>query len=121
MESLLTKALEFSNYKQSLAIQRKALKEKVDAKLTFGFNGGIFKINRELINFVQFLIDQDRSTDVVLIDANDNPVLVNDLSKFKDEIFDRYFTSTNEYYQEYEMIKKARSVEALVDLWKKAA
>jgi len=38
------------------------------------------------------------------------------LSKFKDEIFDRYFTATNEYYQEYEVIKKARSVEALVDL-----
>jgi hypothetical protein len=29
-----------------------------------------------------------------------------------------YFEITYEYYQEYEKIKKSRSVEKLVDLWK---
>lgn len=116
MESLLKKALEFSNYKQTLNIQRKTLKERVDAKLTIGHNGGIFKVDRSLITFVQFLIDQGRTTDVPLLDANENPVLVADLSSFRDEILDRYFTATYEYYQEYEKIKKSRSVESLVNL-----
>lgn len=116
MESLLKKALEFSNYKQTLNIQRKTLKERVDAKLTIGHNGGIFKVDRSLITFVQFLIDQGRTTDVPLLDANENPVLVADLSAFRDEILDRYFTATYEYYQEYEKIKKSRSVESLVNL-----
>ena len=116
METLLKQALEFSNYKQSLAIQRKTLKERIDGRLTFGHNGGIFKIDRNLISFVQFLIEQERTTDVVLLDVNENPILISDLKSFKDEILDRYFTSTNEYYQEYEKIRKSRSVEKLVDL-----
>lgn len=116
MESLLKKALEFSNYKQTLNIQRKTLKERVDAKLTIGHNGGIFKVDRSLITFVQFLIDQGRTTDVPLLDSNENPVLVTDLMSFRDEILDRYFTATYEYYQEYEKIKKSRSVESLVNL-----
>ena len=116
MESLLKKALEFSNYKQTLNIQRKTLKERVDAKLTIGYNGGIFKVDRSLITFVQFLIDQERVTDVPLLDANENPVLIADLTAFRDEILDRYFTATYEYYQDYEKIKKSRSVESLVNL-----
>jgi hypothetical protein len=116
MDTLLNKALEFSNYKQTLAVQRKILKEKVDARLTFGYSGGIFKIDRSLICFIQFLIDQERIKDVVLLDINENPVLIEDLLIFRDEILDRYFTSTNEYYQEYEKIRKSRTVEKLVDL-----
>ena len=116
METLLKQALEFSNYKRSLSVQRKTLKERIDARLTFGHNGGIFKIDRSLVVFVQFLIDQERITDVVLLDTNENPILIPDLKSFRDEILDRYFTSTNEYYQEYEKIRKSRSVEKLVDL-----
>lgn len=116
MDALLAKALDFSNYKQTLVIQRKTLKEKVDAKLTFGYNGGIFKIERELISFVQFLISQGRETDVPMLDSNDNPVLIKDLSAFRDEILDRYFTVIYEYYEDYEKLKKSRTVEKLVDL-----
>ena len=49
MEAQLQQALDFSNYRQTLAVQRKTLKEKIDAKLTYGYNGGIFKIDRSLI------------------------------------------------------------------------
>ena len=86
MDDRLSKALEFANYRQTLAIQRKTLKEKINAKLTYGHSGGLFKINRELIVFVQMLIDQGRIENVPLIDENGNPVLVADLQIFKDEI-----------------------------------
>jgi hypothetical protein len=116
MEALLANALEFSNYKQTLSIQRKTLKERINAKLTFGHNGGIFKIDQTLISFVQFLISQERNVNVPLIDSNDNPVLIANLTVFRDEILDRYFTATYEYHEEYEKLKKSRSVEALIDL-----
>jgi hypothetical protein len=116
MEDQLQKALDFSNYRQSFAIQRKVLKEKIDAKLTYGINGGIFKIDRSLITFVQMLIEQERTSGVPLLDANDNPILIEDLNSFKDEILDRYFTATSEYYEQYQNLKKSRSVEKLVDL-----
>ena len=116
MDDRLSKALEFANYRQTLAIQRKTLKEKIAAKLTYGHAGGLFKINRELIVFVQMLIDQDRTENVPFIDENGNPVLVADLQAFKDEIIDRYFTATYEYYEDYQKIKSSRTVEKLLDL-----
>lgn len=116
MDEQLKKALEFSNYRQTLSIQRKLLKEKLESKLTFGYSGGIFHINQNLICFVQLCIDQGRVNGIPLIDLNGNPVLVEDLQKFKDEIFDRYFSATFEYLNEYEKLKKSRTVEKLVDL-----
>lgn len=116
MEDQLKRALEFSNYRQTFSIQRKSLKEKIDAKLTYGHNGGIFKIDRGLITFVQMLIDQGRTSGVPLIDANENPILIEDLTSFKDEILDRYYTSTLEYFEQYQKLKKARSVDKLIDL-----
>jgi hypothetical protein len=95
MQEEFKKALDFSNYRQTFSIQRKSLKEKIDAKLTYGINGGIFKINRELLNFVEMLIYKDRSENVVILDVNENPILIQDLLSFREEIFDRYFTATN--------------------------
>jgi len=115
MDDRLKKALEFSNYRHTLSVQRKTLKEKINAKLTYGVNGGIFKIDRNLLVFVQMLLDQGRTGGVPLVDLNENPILIDDLGKFRDEIFDRYFSSTLEYYQEYQELKKKRSVKNLVD------
>lgn len=116
MDDRLKQALDFANYNQTLTIQRKTLKEKMAAKLTYGFNGGIFKIDQTLLSFVSILCSQGRTTGVVLLDANENPILIDDLESFKNEIFDRYFTMTFEYQEEYNHIKKSRSVEKLIDL-----
>jgi hypothetical protein len=116
MDDQLKTALDFANYRQTFSIQRKTLKEKIDAKLTFGHNGGIFKIDRSLITFVQMLIDQGRTSGVPLIDSNENPILVDNLESFRDEILDRYYTSTLEYFEQYQALKKSRSVEKLLDL-----
>jgi len=116
MDERLSKALDFANYRQTLAIQRKTLKEKIDAKLTYGHSGGLFKIDRELIVFAQMLIDQGRVENVPLIDENGNPVLIANLQEFKDEIIDRYFTATYEYYESYQKIKTSRTVEKLLEV-----
>jgi hypothetical protein len=116
MDAQLKQALDFANYRQTLSIQKRTLKEKIEAKLTYGYNGGIFKIDRILIVFVQMLIDQGRTHGVPLLDINDNPIMVEDLEIFKDEIVDRYFTSTLEDYEQFENLKKSRSVEKLLDL-----
>jgi len=115
MDPRLSQALEFSNYRQTLALNRKILKEKIDAKLTYGYNGGLFKIDRNLITFSQFLIDQERIENVPIIDDNGNPILIPNVHEFKNEITERYFTVAFEYYGEYQKIKDSRSVEKLID------
>lgn len=116
MDDRLKNALDFSNYRQTLAVQRKTLKEKMQARLTYGCNGGIFKIDQSLLTFVSMLCAEGRTTGVILLDVNENPVIIEDLVKFKEEIFDRFFSVSFEYQEEYDKIKKSRSVEKLVDL-----
>ena len=116
MDDRIQTALDFSKYRQTLAIQRKLLKEKLQARLTYGAEGGIFHIDKSLISFVQLCIDQGRVSNIPLIDSNENPVLINDLVQFRDEIFDRYFSASFQYMSEYDAIKKSRTVEKLVDL-----
>jgi hypothetical protein len=114
MQEQFKKALEFANYQQTFSIQRKTLKEKIEAKLTYGFNNGLFRIDQSLLTFVEILCTKGRTTGVVILDVNENPVLIDDLEKFKDEIFSRYFETTNEYFEEYQILKKSRSVEKIL-------
>ena len=115
MDERLKSALEFSNFKQSFSIKQKTLREKIDANLTYGHNGGLFKIDRALLTFVQSLCQTGRIENVIILDNNENPVMIENLESFKDEIFDRYFSSTNEYYNEFQKLKTSRSVERLLD------
>jgi len=114
MDKTLQNALDFANYQQTFSIQRKTLKEKINAKLTYGINGGVFRISRELMVFVDSLCNNGRTSGVVLLDSNDSPILIDNLETFKDEIFSRYFESTNEYYEQFQTLKKSRSVEKLL-------
>ena len=115
MDTKLEKSLDFSNYKKAFAVNREVLKEKLESKLIYGFAGGIFRIDQNLLTFVQMMIDQDRKTGVPIIDSNGNPILIADLLKFQGEIFDRYFEATLDYFHEFNKIKKSRTVEKLVD------
>jgi hypothetical protein len=51
----------------------------------------------------------------VILDSNENPILIDDLEKFRDEIFSRYFEATYEYAESYQTLKKSRSVEKLLE------
>ena len=114
MDQQLKAALDFSNYQQTFSIQKKVLKERITAKLTYGFNSGLFRIDRNLLTFVDMLCAKGRTSGVVLLDVNENPILVDDLEAFREELFQRYFEATNEYFDQYQKIKKSRSVEKLI-------
>jgi hypothetical protein len=114
MDDRLKKALEFSNYQYNLTNQRKILREKFSSRLIYGYAGGIFTVDQQLISFVQFLISQGKSKDIPLIDSNQNPILIDNLESFLSEILSIYFSAVLEYYNEYEKIKKSRTVEKLI-------
>jgi len=115
MTSKLTKALEFSNYRQTLNIQHNNLKSKVQTLLTYSINGGSFNIDLPLITFVEMLSKKENDS-VVLLDVYNNPIEITDLKDFLEEILSRYFEATNEYYAEYSKLKQSRKVHKLVDL-----
>ena len=55
-------------------------------------------------------------SNAILLDVYNNPIKIDDLEKFLEEILSRYFEAVNEYHAEYTKLKKARKVHKLIDL-----
>jgi len=118
MDERLQKALDHSNYMITLNNQKRLLKEQYQENLVYYFNGGQFTVTQQLISFCQSLVSMDQDS-TILIDDNDLPIAVDDVSKFTNEILSKYFESSNSYLVEYNKLKKNRSVESIMDLWPK--
>ena len=84
MEDRLRRALEFSNYRQTLHIQRENVKQRYNSQLQLITNGGIFYADRELISFVQSLIDT-KNDSAIIIDSKNNPINIENLKEFIEE------------------------------------
>lgn len=115
MDERLEKALDFSNYMVTLNSQKRVLKEKFREQTVFYHLGGQFTVNKQLMTFVSMLIEQGNDEDIVLVDDNETPIMVKDLTDSQSEILNTYFTAANEYHAEYEKLRKNRSVEKLVE------
>jgi len=113
MDPKLARALEFSQYRETLNNQMQALKSQVEVKLMHSINGGTFRVSPELITFVDLLIAKGQS-ETVLLDINNTPIKIADLADFSTDILSRYHEVTNDYLTQYENIRKARSVTKIV-------
>jgi hypothetical protein len=114
MDPRLEKALEFSNYMTTLSNQRRLLHEKYLENSVHYLNGGKFTVNKELINFCNMLVSRSQDS-IILVDDNNTPVEVQDLEKFLDDITDIYFTTTQEYFVEFNKLKTNRTIQGLID------
>ena len=115
MEERLEKALEFANYRQTLNNQIQKLKIRSEGMLTIAKNGGNFTINRDFINFLDYTV-RNQIKAVVLLDNNSLPILIDDTESFLKEVTQRYTEVTNDYYKEYQLLRKARNVKSILDL-----
>ena len=116
MDSKLEKAYEVANYMATLSAQKHILKEEFKQSLIFYANGGTFTVSRELINFVNTLINLGNDTTAVLIDDNEFPIDVLDLDKFLQDILAAYHSAVNQYYTRYSQLRKSRTVESIMQL-----
>lgn len=115
MDDKLREALEFSNYRLTLNNQKLNLKQRMNTMLTIGYSNSMFTATLELINFVQHLLDR-KVEQFVFIDDNENPVLIKALQDFHTKLFSAYTEALNEYYNDYEKLKKKRDTKGLVGL-----
>jgi hypothetical protein len=85
------------------AVARRILQEKYQAKLTFGWNGGMFTATPEMITFLSLYGDQR----LVVKDLYDNPVEVN-AQELCELMKGRHQEQMNAWLVEYEEINKNR-------------
>ena len=115
MNDKLKQAFDIANYMTTLADQKRILVEEYHQNIIYFFNGGCFRADRELINFVKTLIDLGRD-DTVLIDSNNMPIDIKSLKSFLDEILNTHFSAVNSYHNKYQKLRSSRSVESILDL-----
>lgn len=115
MEERLQKALEFSNYRQTLNNQLHKAKVKAEGMLIFAEAGGTFIIDQQLICFLDYLV-KEGYTEAPLLDSNKSPIHITDIPAFLQKVTARYFEVTNDYLKDAQAIKKSRKVSSILDL-----
>jgi hypothetical protein len=86
-------------------INKRLLREKIQADLHLPYNNGLFKITPELISFVSVWPDND----LFLEDTYQNPVKVN-RKEFLDLAIQHYQSQMNLWHDQYDKIKRIRKV-----------
>jgi hypothetical protein len=91
------------------------MRARVQTLLSYSTAGGTFSISHELISFVKVLVDREMDS-AVLLDVYNNPIQIENLADFLEELISRYFEATNEYYADYSKLKRSRKVHKLIDI-----
>lgn len=113
LDGRLEEALQMSNYRITLANQLDMARWKLKEQLTISINGGTFNINPTLITFVHMHIAESASS-IVLIDVNENPIEINDLPTFLEQLKDTYHEALNDYLIECKRLRGARNTKNVV-------
>lgn len=116
MDERIEKAFAVANYMATLSNQRRIILEEFNQNLIYYTAGGTFKVSPELINFTKTTLDLGHTHDVPFVDANNFPVIINDVQDFFDNIVNVYFEKLNGYATKYAELRAKRKIQDIVDL-----
>lgn len=114
MDKRLEEALEFSNFRLILATRQKNLKTLLDNKLLLSYNNDLFRIDMNLICYINSLII-DNVDECIILSTNDIPIKIKDLKDFKIKINEKYQKSLKQYYNQYKKLQDAREIRKVID------
>jgi len=114
MDKRLEQALDFSNFRMILTTRQKNLKTLMNNKLILSYQGGRFKVDKELIAFNEILISA-KVKEFVFIDLNDIPILIKDLKRFAEKALQTYQSALYQYYKSYQKLSEARDIRKVID------
>ena len=105
----LEEALSFAQYQTTLNQQRRLLKEQFESNTIVAYNGGLFKITQEWLGGFDL-------TSRWFLDNNNIPVEITNPKELLDIARDTYSRAIYRYGEEYQMLRKQRSVRSLTSL-----
>jgi hypothetical protein len=116
MDERIEKAFETANYMATLSNQKRIIQEEFKQQLIFYINGSTFQITTDLISYIKTVVDLGNTIDVVFIDSNGVPVLIDDVRKFLDDISSCYLTACHDYIKKYNDIRVKRKIKDIIEL-----
>jgi hypothetical protein len=114
MDDKLEKALDLSNFRQTLYNQQQTLFSKVEDLKLLTYRDRLIKTSGQLIALTKIMIDM-KYNEFIVDDVNGNPVKIDDPNDFLENIVNTYANAKNEHFKGYEKIRKARSIKKLVN------
>lgn len=101
-----------ANTKFDIKAAKATMLEKLDGQLTFAYSGGLFKSTPELLALLNAYEKQGYDK-IVIMDEYQNPIMISDLEVFTQLVCQNLQASLNEYFVEYERLKKVRKGDKL--------
>jgi hypothetical protein len=114
MDQRLKKALEMSNYVATLNNQKQLAYDKFQESLVLYHSGSQITITPSLIAFCTSLVASG-TVETIIVDDNNSPVAITELGDFAEKILEIYNSSTKEFLETSNNLKKQRSVEKLIE------
>lgn len=111
----LDKSFELASALTALSNQKRILYEEYQQSLLYFYNGGTFKINKELISFLNVLKSNNNDT-CVLIDDNSLPIEIENIANFLATVLDQYSRCSNLYLAKYQTLKNQKNLSSILDL-----
>jgi hypothetical protein len=115
MDERLEKALEFSNFLETQNNQKRIFLKQYNDNLIHYVDGHKITVTMKLISFCKSMLELDQES-IVLLDDNNTPFNVQDLTEFTRELLGVYTFASRKYLYDYNKIKNNRSVEGLTSL-----
>ena len=93
-------------------------KERFTALNILAWDGHVFELTPGFVTYVllQFMYNQKDGTPVVLLDRKNEPVLVEDMEEFVDQMQERHTEALNDYHDKYQSLRLARSNQELIEV-----
>ena len=114
MDERLEKALDYSNFRMILSTRQTNLKTLMENRLNLSYQGGFFKIDKEMLSFLGVLLINGH-TETVVIDVNDIPIKIDDLDDFAKKASETYGNAMEDYYESYKKLDEAREIRKVID------
>mgnify|MGYP003646433357 CR=1 FL=1 len=107
MDNDLIKAYNFGNYSRTIQNQINLLKIQMKKRL-------LFELTPEFIIYIKAYADQGIYR-AVLLDKFDNPVQVDNMEDFYEDVLTIRRNVLNDFYEEFEKIRKTRNLMDMLD------
>lgn len=106
MENSLSASLEYANRMKQFNNQLRLLKEKCLENNTYYTQGHQFTVDLNLINYCLTLTNLKKDQQAILLDDYKQPVKIENLQQFYDDVIDLYQRNLNQYFTEYNQLVK---------------
>jgi len=107
--------LSYRNTMRTFNLNKKVMQDKVSSILIHHENGGSFDITQELIGFLNYAV-QNNKTSIVVLDRNNLPIKINDISKLLETISSKYFEAINDFYIQYEQLRSSSNIKVALEI-----